>query len=325
MLRLSFHNRINADSSSDMKNLIKILLIFLGLIVFAAIISKGVFLQPKNLLNLTFQNVILILVALAQMLVIITGGIDLSVGSILSLSTVIIVLCQDFGLGTALLTAICSSAVLGAVNGALVTFRRLPSFVVTLAMMQIGASIAQVIGGGAAVYSGKNGAEISQFLITFYKKSLMGIPYPIIVWIAALIVIGLFLKTSLGHFAYAVGGNEKSALLSGIPVKLVKTLVYVLAAVLSCLAAALYVARVGEGNPQAGTWFPLDSIAAVTIGGASLTGGVGTVAGTFIGVLILGILNNIMNLLNVSPSIQPAVKGLVILLAVYLNSQRKQN
>jgi len=325
MLNLSYYNRIKLESSLDTRNFLKILLIFITLFLFATIISGGVFLQPNNLLNLLFQNVILSVVALAQLLVILSGGIDLSVGSVLSLGTVVIILCQDFGLAVAFVIAIAVSAFLGAINGTLVTFRLLPSFVVTLAMMQIGYSVSQLIGGGAAVYSGIKGTVISESLLNFYKSFLFGIPYPILVWIIVPVAVSLFLKTSWGHFIFAVGGNEKAAALSGIPVKSVKTTVYILSAVLTSIAAALYVARVGEGSPQAGTWFPMDSIAAATIGGASLSGGIGSVAGTLVGVLILGIINNIMNLLNVSPSIQPAVKGVVILVAVYFNSQRKQN
>jgi ribose/xylose/arabinose/galactoside ABC-type transport system permease subunit len=139
----------------------------------------------------------------------------------------------------------------------------------------------------------------------------------------AIILVSRFLRTSYGHFAYAIGGNEKTAYFSGIPVERVKVTVYILAALLAGLAAVIFVGRVGMGDPRAGQWLPLDSIAAVTIGGASLSGGVGSVAGTVIGVLILGTLTNIMNLMGVPPTIQPAVKGIVIILAVYLNSRKK--
>lgn len=323
MKGLSFLKRFETSMNSDNKNFFKTSVIFIALMSFAAISSKGVFLQPRNLLNLLTQNTILSLVALGQFLVIITSGIDLSVGAIIGLSSVFAVLFQDLGLGVALVAAMGASVSLGFISGSIITFRRLPPFVVTLAMMLIAYSVAQIMTGGAAVYSGRGGADIAPELLHFYKKSFMGLPYPILVGILAFIGVSLFLRTSYGHFLYTVGGNERAAHLSGIPVSKVKILAYVLSALLAGIGGILLVARVGMGTPDSGSLILLDSIAAVTIGGASLSGGVGTVAGTLMGVLILSTLNNIMNLLNVSPAIQPAVKGIVILLAVYLNSRQK--
>jgi ribose transport system permease protein len=310
-------------SSADTKNVVQIALIAIILMIIAAILSKGVFLQPRNLMNLLFQNGILILIALAQLLIIIVSGIDLSVGAIMAMSSVLIVLNQDLGSGMAILIALGASMIFGAVSGSLVTFKRLPSFVVTLAMMQIVYSLAQVLSGGAAVYSGFEGTPISASFTNYYLGSVMGIPNVILTCMVVIFLVSRFLRTSYGHFAYAIGGNEKTAYFSGIPVERVKVTVYILAALLAGLAAVIFVGRVGMGDPRAGQWLPLDSIAAVSIGGASLSGGVGSVAGTVIGVLILGTLTNIMNLMGVPPTIQPAVKGIVIIIAVYLNSRKK--
>ena len=321
MSDMSFLQRFKVQTQTDTRKVLTTLVILICLIFLAAILSRGIFLQPRNLLNLMFQNVILGVVALGQLLVILTSGIDLSLGSVVGLSTVVLMQSQYVGLFGALMLTLGVAALVGLVNGFFVAVRRLPAFVVTLAMMLFAYSLAQVLSGGAGVYTGLNGAELSPFIASFNKQALLSIPYPAIVWLLALIGVGLFTRISYGHFAYAVGGNEKAAYLSGIPVRLVRMIIYVLAALLASVGGILSVARVGEGHPAAGQWYLLDSIAAVTIGGASLAGGGGSVIGTLMGVFILGIINNIMNLLNVSPMMQPAVKGAVILFAVYLNSR----
>jgi len=275
---MAFGSRLQqwrSQSQTDTRRILTTLLILVGLILLAAILSKGIFLQPTNLLNLVFQNVILGVVALGQLLVILTSGIDLSVGSIVGLSTVILMLYQNLGLAAALALTLGVAALLGLVNGFFVAVRRLPAFVVTLAMMLFAYSLAQVLSGGAGVYTGLNGAELSPFIANFNKQALFGIPYPAILWIVALFVVSRFLRLSYGHFIYAVGGNENAAYLSGIPVRWVRIIAYILASLLASIGGVLSVARVGEGHPSAGQWYLLDSIAAVTIGGASLAGGGG--------------------------------------------------
>jgi len=318
--------RMVSERSFETRGVLKILAILVGLLVLASVVSQGVFLQPRNLVNLIYQNALLIVIAMGQLLVIVTGGIDLSVGAVLAVSSVLVVLYQDFGLAAAFGFALVVSVVFGLVNGFLVTYIRLPAFVVTLATMQIGYSVSKILSGVGAAYSGFQGAAIPTSLTEFYKAAFLGIPYPLLICLALMVILSLYLRTSIGHFIYSVGGNERASFLSGIPVRVVKMAVYVISAVLCCIGGVLFVARVGMGDPQAGTWVPLDSIAAVSIGGASLSsGGVGTVVGTLIGVFILSALNNVMNLLGVPPTFQPAIKGIVILLAVYLNSARKQN
>jgi ribose/xylose/arabinose/galactoside ABC-type transport system permease subunit len=317
--------KVRLQGTFETRNVARILLVFLGMVALATLLSKGVFLQPANLLNLVNQNTILMLVALGQLLVILTGGIDLSVGSIHAIASVVLVLTQDLGLAGSLAAAMLVSLALGAVNGGIVTLVRLPSFVVTLGMMQIAASLAMVVSKGGTVYTGLGGASIPPVLTEGFKGAFLGIPNPILISLAAVAVVGLYLRTSLGHFTYAVGGNRRAAFLSGIPVRKVEFLAYLLAALIAGLSGVLFVARVGLGDPQAGRWLNLDSIAAVSIGGAGLSGGVGNVIGTLLGVLIISVLNNIMNLLGVPPTLQPAIKGMVILLAVFLNSSRKSH
>jgi ribose transport system permease protein len=318
-------NRLYRDRSFDTQAILKILVILIGMMALASLVSQGVFLQPRNLINLIYQNAMLIVIALGQLLVIVTGGIDLSVGAVVAVTSVMLVSFQDLGLGLSIVIALSAALVFGLVNGVLVTYSRLPAFVVTLATSQIGYSIAKILSGGGAVYTGFSGAEIPVGLTEFYKTGIAGVPYPLIVCLIFLVVMSLYLRTSTGHFSFSIGGNERTAFLSGIPTHRVKMAVYVISALLCAVGGILFVSRVGMGDPQTGSWLPLDSIAAVSIGGASLSGGVGTIPGTFIGVVILAVLNNIMNLLGVPPTVQPAIKGIVILLAVYLNSARKQN
>jgi ribose transport system permease protein len=211
----------------------------------------------------------------------------------------------------------------GAFNGALVTVLRIPSFVVTLGTMQIVSSLAMVVSKGGTVYTGLGGGVLSGSLTEFFKNSFLGFPYPILLALGAILLVGLYLHTSYGYFTIAVGGNRRAAFLAGIPVRHVEFAAYLLVAVIAAVSGALFVGRVGLGDPQAGRWLNLDSIAAVSIGGASLAGGVGNVFGTTLGVLIIGVLNNIMNLLGVPPELQPAIKGLVILLAVFINSSKR--
>jgi ribose/xylose/arabinose/galactoside ABC-type transport system permease subunit len=325
MIRLATLEKFRTNSTFEVRGTLRVLLVFVVMVVLATVLSKGVFLQPANLLNLGMQNAILLVVACGQLLVILTGGIDLSVGAIHAICTVIIVLSQDYGLGVSLVLAVLVSALLGLINGGLVTFMRLPSFVVTVGTMTIFSSLAMVISRGGTVYTGLQGAAISQGLLSIFSKSFLGIPLPFYLATLAAVAVWMHLRTSTGYFTYAVGGNRRAAFLSGIPVRYVEYSVYVLAAVLAGISGALFVARVGLGDPQAGRWLNLDSIAAVSIGGASLAGGVGNVFGTFLGVLIIGVLNNIMNLLGVPPTLQPAIKGLVILVAVFLNSSRAKS
>ncbi len=320
-----YYQQLKTDGHFETWSIIRIFTIFVCLFATAALLSEGVFLQPNNLFNLLYQNTILMLVALGQLVVVLTGGIDLSLGAMVAVCSVLIVYFQDLGLMTSLVIAVAAAALFGLINGSLVTFVRLPAFVVTLAAMLIAQSVAKIFSKGGMMYVGFGGREIAPSLIDFYKNSLLGIPYPIIVCILAIIGVSLYLRTRTGHFTYAVGGNESAAYLSGIPVNRVKIAAYVLSAVLASLGSILFVSRIGMGDPNTGMWLLLDAVAAVTIGGASLFGGLGHVFGTVMGVLILGIINNIMNLLGIPPTIQPAVKGLVILLAVFINTKRKAN
>lgn len=301
-------------------SLIRSLCILIVLSVTATVLSGGVFLQTNNLLNLVQQNAMLLFVSIAQLLVIATGGIDLSVGAVVAISSVMVVLFQGYGTGASLIAALGTGALIGLFSGSMVTFVKLPPFVVTLAVQQITYSLAKVMTNGAKVETSLNGEMLSMSFGSFYKMKVAGIPIPLILCIVLIVLMSIYMKTKYGYYIYAIGGNYKAARTSGLPVRLTNLLVYILASLMSALAGFLFVARVGTGDPDTGTLLSMDAIAACTIGGASLAGGKGTVGGTVIGLIVLCVLNNVMSLVHVSTDIQPLVKGIVILIAVFLNT-----
>lgn len=298
--------------------------ILIVLIILAYILSSGVFIQPTNLLNILRQNTMLLIVVLAEFLVILTGGIDLSLGAVVAFSSVIVVLFQGYGLGLALVMALAGGLLIGLLNGMLITYLRLPAFVITLAMQQIVYSVAKVMTNGAKIEHSLNGAMLNMRLTQLYKQDLFGVSVPIWFCVGMVLLVSVYMHTKYGYYIYAIGGNDKAARMSGLPVKTVRIMAYVLSGLFSALAGFLFVSRVGTGDPDTGTLLSMDAIAACTIGGTSLAGGKGNVSGTVIGLLVLCVLNNVMSLVHVSPNIQPLVKGLVILIAVYMNNMKSK-
>jgi len=279
------------------------------------------FLTISNLLNVAEQATIIAIIAVGMTFVIITAGIDLAVGSVLAFSGVVMAsslhgglplpICLLIGLGVGLAC--------GLVNGLLITMGRLPPFIATLGMM----SVAR---GAALMYT--EGRPISGFSERFRSLAtgeMLRIPNPVIIMIVVYVIAQFVLRrTKLGRYTYAIGGNEEAALLSGINVRLYKTIVYGIAGMLSGLAAILLTARLNSAQPIAGMSYELDAIAATVIGGTSLLGGEGTVAGTLIGALIMAVLRNGLNLLTVSSFLQQVVIGSVIILAVLIDMALKR-
>jgi len=309
------------ESVADLIQTTAILLILVGI---ASILSKGTFLQSTNLVNMVRQNAMLLFVVLAQLLVILTGGIDLSVGAVVAMSSILIVLFQGYGIPVAILIALIAAVLIGTLNGVLVTFLKLPSFVITLAVQQIVYSLAKVMTNGAKIEHSLNGKMLSMSLNQFYKMEIAGISIPIILCVSIIILISVYMKIKYGYYLYAVGGNFSAAHVSGLPVKLVNVLAYTISSVLCSIAGILFVCRVGTGDPDTGTLLNMDAIAACTIGGASLSGGKGSVSGAVLGLMVLCVLNNVMSLIHVSPNIQPLIKGVMILLTVFVNSTKKK-
>jgi ribose transport system permease protein len=305
--------------------------LFILCIVFGFLSDK--FFTVANGLNVMRQISVNICIAVGMTLIIITAGIDLSVGSVLALCGAVTAgllkngislpsfnLFIGFTILGAILAGVIVGALLGFFNGVVITKFKVPPFVATLAMLTIARGLTMLY---------TNGFPISSFgsSFTFIGGGwLFGLPVP--VWIAALIVVAATIvtkKIKLGRYIFAIGGNENAAKLSGININRIKIIVYTLAGALAAIGGIIVTARLDSAQPNAGTSYELDAIAAVVIGGTSLSGGRGSIWGTVLGALIIGVLNNGLVLLDVSPFWQQVVKGGVILLAVIIDKMNSMN
>jgi ribose transport system permease protein len=286
-------------------------------------IATPYFLTQNNLLNILDQAVILGLLSLGMTAVIVMGGIDLSVGSVLALATMVLGwLSHDQGwpMWLSAIVAIGVAGACGLANGLGITFTRLPPFIATLAMMSIGRGLANVI---------TDGQQIVGYPTWF--ENLSTVRYLGIFTVTTFALVVLYVAgwaymryRASGRALYAIGGSSEVARLAGIGVRKTTVLVYTVAGVLSGVAGVFLAMRLDSSQPSAGLNLELDAIAAVVIGGASLKGGVGSVTGTVFGVLIIGVLRNGLNLLGVSPFVQQVVIGVVIALAVMLDVLRRR-
>lgn len=274
------------------------------------------------ILNQISVNAIL---AFGVTFVIIAGGIDLSLGSILAVSGVVAALFANAASGNiwlAIISALFIGTLMGTLNGLITVFSKVPPFIVTLGSMTIGRGLALLISDGKPV------SNLLESFNNIGNGNLMGIPYSIILLLFTFMVSTFLLdQTILGRYIKAIGGNEMAAYVSGISVTKIKCLVYSLSGLFAAVAAILLTARINTGQPNAGLGFELDAIAAVIIGGTSTKGGKGSMLGTFIGVFFIGIINNGLDLLNVSAYWQQVVMGGIIILAVlfdrlYNNSKK---
>ena len=292
----------------------------LGLIVVLWILTPH-FLTVSNLLNVAQQATIIAIIAVGMTFVIITGGIDLSVGSVLAFAGVVMASALHSGVPfpLALLIGLGVGLLSGVVNGLLITIGRLPPFIATLGMMSVARGAALMFTEGRPI------SGFSEGFRSIATGEILLIPAPVVIMIVVYLIAHFVLKrTKLGRYTYAIGGNEEAALLSGINVRLNKTMVYGIAGVLSGLAAILLTARLNSAQPIAGMSYELDAIAATVIGGTSLLGGEGTVLGTLIGALIMAVLRNGLNLLSVSSFFQQVVIGSVIIFAVLIDMALKR-
>ncbi len=297
---------------------------FIGLILLVIIISalNSAFLEPSNLFNLLRQVSINGLIAFGMTFVILTGGIDLSVGSTLALSSAMIAILMVSGVDSivALLIGCIFGSILGAINGLLITLGKMAPFIATLATMTVFRGVTLVITDGNPI-TNLNGSYAFQL---FGRGYFLGVPVPAVTMFITFVVLYIVLhKTIFGRQTYAMGGNEKAAFISGIKVNKLKVMIYSLAGLMSAMAGAILTSRLNSAQPTAGMSYELDAIAAVVLGGTSLTGGKGRILGTLIGVLIIGVLNNGLNLLGVSSFYQQVVKGVVIIIAVLIDRKNK--
>ncbi|MGZ9814905.1 ABC transporter permease [Peribacillus simplex] len=279
------------------------------------------FMEPNNILNLLRQTSINALIAFGMTFIILTGGIDLSVGSILALSSTLMAGMMVSGLDPilAILVGILLGAIMGVINGILVSKGKMAPFIVTLATMTIFRGLTLVYTDGKPI-TGIGDSVMFQMLGRGY---FLGVPVPAVVMVIAFLILWFLLhKTSFGRKTYAIGGNERASRISGIKVDRVKVAIYGLAGTMAAIAGAILTSRLNSAQPTAGQSYEMDAIAAVVLGGTSLSGGKGRLFGTLVGVLIIGTLNNGMNLLGVSSFYQQVVKGAVILIAVLLDRKK---
>ncbi|HVW15263.1 MAG TPA: hypothetical protein VHB54_15640 [Mucilaginibacter sp.] len=307
----------------------------IALFVLCVLISllSDKFLTVTNAWNVMRQISVNICISVGMTLVVLTAGIDLSVGSILALCGAITAgllkngielpssnLYVGFTVLGACVAGIIAGSLLGMFNGWTITRFKVPPFVATLAMLTIARGLTMLWTKGFPITG--LGRKFS-FLGTGW---FLGIPLP--VWISGVVVVAAMIitnKTRLGRYIYAIGGNENAARLSGININYIKVAVYTIAGVLAAVGGLIITSRLDAAQPNAGTGYELDSIAAVVIGGTSLSGGRGSIMGTVLGALIIGVLNNGLVLLNVSPFWQQVVKGLVILAAVIVDKVNSKN
>jgi ribose/xylose/arabinose/galactoside ABC-type transport system permease subunit len=298
-------------------------LLFVILLVGLALsLTTDTFLSVANLTNVAKQVSINGILAVGVTFVLLTAGVDLSLGSVVALSGVA---CATFAhpgehsVFVPIAVGLLTGAACGLINGALVTRGGVAPFIVTLGMMTIARGLALIVSGGRPV------ANLSNEL-TSLAGDFLGVPIPVLCFAGVAAAAWFFLsRFRLGRHIYAVGGNEHAARAAGVSVERVKLFAYGLCGLLTGLAGVVLAARITTGQPNAGQAYELDAIAAVVIGGTSLAGGVGTIAGTLLGVLLIGVINNGLDLMGVSSYYQAVIKGVIIVGAVWLDRRQARS
>lgn len=271
----------------------------------------------RNLINVLKQVSINGIISVGMMCVLLTGGIDLSVGSIVALSGIVATTFahpEEYPVIVPIILGVLAGAACGVVNGTLVAFLNLPAFIATLGMLSVASGVALVLSKGRPI------SNLSEQFRYIGGGSILGLPILIYI-LAAVFLIGYLILswTKFGRYLYAIGGNEEAAKSSGLSVARIKLFVYMISGICAGLAGTVLASRINAGQPNSGEGYELDAIAAVVIGGTSLNGGIGKISGTILGVLIVGVINNGMDLLNISSYYQKIVKGSIIVLAVLLD------
>ncbi len=294
-----------------------LVLVLLGIIIIGHLVTPN-FLTLRNFSNVVSFSSIIAILAVGQFYVILTGGIDLSVGAILALSTVVAALTLqtgvDAGVATIFTLGVCSIFGLG--NGLLVVWLRIPPFIATLAMMSVVQGFSYIIQSSSLIQ-----IENETFVVWFSDGRLVGIPNPVLIFLVVTVAAAFTSRyTTFGRRLYAIGGNREAARLSGLPVSRDLLITYSLSGFLAGLAGLLAAAQLLQGSSLVGRGSELDAIAAVVVGGASLMGGNGSPVNSVIGVFVLATIINIMNLVGISSEPQLVIKGAVIIVAVFLSS-----
>ncbi|MGD1817090.1 MAG: ABC transporter permease [Pleomorphochaeta sp.] len=292
---------------------------FVVLCAFMGIISDTFF-EIGNINNILRQISVNAIISIGMTMVILTGGIDLSVGPVMALSSTFMAGAMLSGINpfVAVVIGLLTGLFFGLLNGLLISYGKQPAFIVTLAMMEIAR-------GAALLYTG--GYPLSGLPKSFGfigKGSIIGIQTPVLLMIILYAIAYLILNRFVfGRYVYSIGGNEEASRLSGIKVKKYKLMVYVFSGLTAAASSLILTSRLMSGQPNSGVGFELDSIAAVVLGGTDMAGGRGHIFGTLLGAMMLGVLNNGLNLMGVSPYMQRVVKGIIIIAAIFLSSKRE--
>lgn len=296
-----------------------LLFVILAIVIVMSFLSP-VFLKPNNITNILRQISLNGILAVGMTFVILTGGIDLSVGSVVAITGVITGSLMEGGMNWALasLIGLLASVLVGAINGYLVAYVGFQPFIATLSTMTIGR-------GFALAYSnGKPYAIKDEAFKSIGQGHFLRIPIPIILLVIVCIIGVVILNmTTFGRYVFAIGGNKSAAKLSGVRTKRVELFVFVFSSLCAWLVGLILAARISSGQPTAGESYEMDAIAATAIGGTSMSGGIGSLFGTIEGFVIIGLLSNSMNLLNINSFYQQIVKGLLIIIAVFLDMRSK--
>jgi len=280
------------------------------------------FLTVSNILTVATQTAVIAIIAIGQTYVLITGGIDLSIGSNIALTAMVAGMCMRANLPVsfAILVGLLTGMLSGAMNGIMIAFGNLPPFIATLGMMTVARGLAYTITRALPI------ANLPQNFTVFGTGRTLGIPNPVIIMVLLSVIFGFILaKTKLGRHVYAIGSNFEAARLSGVNNRMVQISVYVFSGLLAAFAGLIVAARIITAQPAAGDGYELDAVASSVIGGASTMGGEGTIAGTFIGAFVIGVLRNGLNLISVSPYVQKIVIGIVIVASVYLDKIKRKD
>ncbi|MBS6955333.1 MAG: ABC transporter permease [Enterocloster asparagiformis] len=299
--------------------------IMLVLLLLVALLSalSPVFLTPNNLLTVLKQISHNMCLALGMTLVIILGGIDLSVGALVAMIgtvTVGLIVNQGVPIFAGILIGLILGILCGALNGGFVAFFKFPAFIVTLSMMNIARGVAYIYCGG------KTTRIMDERFVKIGTGSLGLVPIPVIYMLVMIVIFSILLnKTKFGTYIYAIGGNREAARLSGVPIKITEIAVFTIAGFMASFAGIVLAARMYSGQPSVGDGHELNAIAACVLGGISMSGGVGRIGGTVMGVLVMGVINNGLNLLNVSTYWQYVAKGAIILIAVMVDWMKQRS
>lgn len=313
-------SRIKEMGFSEIYRKYGTILIFIGIFILAAL-SSDIFLTADNLTNVLRQVVVVSLLACGVTFIIILGHIDVSLGSVLALCGTVAasVMSMTQNIFLAILAGIVAGILTGIINGVVVTYFRIPSFIMTLAMTTAAR-------GGILLYTdGIPVSDLGNFQV-IGQGNIGPIPISVLILLAVVGVSWVLLnRTKFGRYVYAVGGNSKAALASGINTNKVIRRAFIFNGILAAIAGIVLMSRINSGQPAGGVGYEFDAITAVVVGGTSLMGGSGTIVGTVIGSMIIGVINNILNLLNVSSYWQQIIKGLIIAAAVILDVKTKTN